>query len=314
MNDLAPSVSVAVLVHVHYREIWHDISALLAERLTVPFHLVVTSSLQSRQIVPPRCAALLSYHFLPVENRGRDILPFLQALAETEAFDFGLKLHTKKSPQREDGTLWRGELLDSLLPAGGGAAAIVAHLQQDRRVGLVTPDGFTLSVRPWILQNDIGMERIKGACDGSFPATVSDSDLFAAGSMFWFRRAALDALAKPSVQALFEPEEGQLDGTIAHAMERFFPVEVRRQGYLSMSVKALAKSRPDMPRARLLRLARQHADLPSRYFPAPYEAALPLGVVPPAQQAVALRASLTAIPRAVLPSRVRHKMRRLLRR
>src|SRR4249920_82219 len=92
---------VTVFVHVHYPDIWRNMSSLLAERLTLPFHLVLTSSRRQDEIVLPRTPALLSARLLTAENRGRDILPFLQAMRETNDFDIGLKLHTKKSPQRE---------------------------------------------------------------------------------------------------------------------------------------------------------------------------------------------------------------------
>ena len=133
----------AVLVHVHYPEIWREMSDLLARRLTIPFRLIVTTSHPDDQIIIPKTKFLVSARILRVENRGRDILPFLQALAATEDFALGLKLHTKKSPQREDGAQWRGEVLDSLVPAQGSRLrTIIRRLRADRRIGFVTPAGF----------------------------------------------------------------------------------------------------------------------------------------------------------------------------
>jgi lipopolysaccharide biosynthesis protein len=304
---------VTVLAHVHYPDIWRDMSALLSERLAVPFHLALTSSLPEAEIVVPRTPALLSTQFLRVENRGRDILPFLRSLAGTQDFEFGLKLHTKKSPQREDGALWRAELLESLLPPADGVVRMIRRMQSDHRIGLVTPAGFCLSVKPWILQNDAGLNRIMSALGADLGECDLENVFFAAGSMFWFRRSALLALTTPNLPALFEPEEGQLDGTIAHAMERLFPVEARRQGYVSLAVTALMSSDPRLSLTELLELARGHADVPSRYFPGPYVPALPLAIPPVAQSAsFDIMARLAAFYRSTLPEKLRLRLRRLM--
>ena len=315
MSDVPATVEapIAVFAHIHYPDIWRDMSAVLTERLALPFHLVLTSSRPRDEIVLPCTPGLLSARFLPLENRGRDILPFLRAMAATDDFEYGLKLHTKKSPQREDGAQWRAELLDSLLPPALGASAIVARMQADRRIGLVTPAGFCLSVRPWILGNAPGMHRVMSALGADFAESALDEAFFAAGSMFWFRRSALVALADRALPELFEAEEGQFDGTIAHAMERLFPVEARRQGHISLAMPALMSSRPDMPLAELLELTRHYADIPSRYFPAPYVPALaPVSGAPPASSGP--RSLLASIYRASLPVGLRRRLRRLLRR
>ncbi len=273
MDGEAP---VAVFVHVHYPDIWRGMSALLAKRLTIPFRLIVTTSHAENRIVIPETRFMVASRILHVENRGRDILPFLQALAETEECEFGLKLHTKKSPQREDGAQWLAEILDSLVPSrNAGLRAAIRRLKDDRRIGFVTPAGFCLSVKPWVLQNAPGMVTVMHTLGAELTEEELTDTYFAAGSMFWFRRPALAALAAPHVLALFEPEEGQFDGTIAHAMERLFPVEARRQKFLSLAMPALLASKPAMPEAELLALVRQHADVPSTYFPAPYVAAQP---------------------------------------
>ncbi|UFN48705.1 rhamnan synthesis F family protein [Roseomonas sp. OT10] len=267
--------SIAVFVHAHYPDIWREMSKVLARRLTLPFHLVVTTSAPVEEIVLPQTPALLSARVLPVENRGRDILPFLRALEVLPDFTFGLKLHTKKSPQREDGAQWRAALLDSLLPGQGGGRAIIERLRADRRIGFVTPAAFCLSVKPWILVNAEGMDRVLTTLGGEMTEDDLEDAYFAAGSMFWFRHEALAGLVDERVTALFEAEAGQLDGTTAHAMERLFPVVARRRGYVSLAMPALLASRPTMTLPELQALARRHADVPSTYFPAPYVPALP---------------------------------------
>jgi lipopolysaccharide biosynthesis protein len=253
-----------VFVHIHYPEIWREMSELLAKRLVVPFHLIMTTSHQSDHIVISKTRYLLSARILRVANCGRDILPFLEALATMEDFELGLKLHTKKSPQRADGAEWLSESLDSLVPPRGSRLrTVIRRLGADRRIGFVPPAGFCLSVKPWVLSNAPGMVTVMHTLGADLTESDLDDTYFAAGSMFWFRRPALAALAEPRVRALFEPEEGQFDGTIAHAMERLFPVEARRQGFLSLAVPALLESRPVMARAPILELVRRHADVPS---------------------------------------------------
>lgn len=315
MIDLPTSVEapIVVFVHVHYPDIWRDISALLVERLALPFRLVLTSSRPQEEVSLPRTPALVSARFLPVENRGRDILPFLRAMAETEDFDIGLKLHTKKSPQREDGAGWRTELLESLLPPAPEDSAIVARMRADRRIGVVTPAGFCLSARREVHVNWPSLHRVMLALGNDLAKSDLDDVFFAAGSMFWFRRSALAPLADPKLPELFEMEEGQLDGTTAHAVERLFAVVARRQDYVSLAMPALTSSRPGTPLTDLLELARRHADVPSRYFPAPaIPSAAPSSAAPPPSSGA--WALLRSVYRASLPVGLRRSLRRLLSR
>jgi lipopolysaccharide biosynthesis protein len=311
MFNVAPEQTepIAVFVHVYYPDIWQGMSAILAQRLKVPFRLIVTSPRAQDEIILPRTPALLSSQFIRVENRGRDILPFLVALANTEDFDIGLKLHTKKSPQREDGEFWRTDILNSILPGGRGATDIITQLRNDARIGLVAPEGFCLSVRPWILQNEGALRRAMVAIGDDLDDRKLDDVFFAAGSMFWFRRAALAPLTSSNLPPLFEAEEGQFDGTLAHAAERLFPVVARRQGFVSLSVLALSSSSPACADKELLRLARSHADAPSRYFPAPYVPALPLQA---RSRQFRVPARLARLYRLSFPERLRLSLRRLM--
>ena len=263
--------TVAVFVHVHYPDVWDEIRSLLAKRLDHPFHLVLTHA-GLDGLGTPETRWLIESTQLRVENRGRDIRPFLQALAAMPSFDIGLKLHTKKSPQRDDGAIWRDAAIRSLLPLGA-SAQIVNRLRADPRIGLVAPKALSLSVDPWVLVNEAPMVRIMATLGAELEERALADAYFAAGSMFWFRRAALEPLTAPPILDLFEPELGQLDGTIAHGMERMFAVEAGRRGFVSLAMPGLIESTPAATRDELLALARRYADIASPQFPSPGMAA-----------------------------------------
>lgn len=264
---------VLILAHAHYAEIWDELAERLKERVTIPFNLIVTTSHREARLARPDTPALRDMRVITVENRGRDILPFLRALSQAGPFDIGLKLHTKKSPQRTDGSAWRTQLYDALLPPAGGVSELVKAMRADPRIGLVAPDGFSLSVRPWVFINAAPMAAVMSALGHDLVDGDMDDAFFAAGSMFWFRYEALVKLTDPALPALFEPEQGQLDGTIAHGLERLFPVEARRQGFISTTIAALEASKPGHSSVDLLSAARAHSDIPNVYFPAPGVAA-----------------------------------------
>ena len=67
-----------------------------------------------------------------------------------------------------------------------------------------------------------------------------EHDSFIAGSMFWLRPAALRLLLDAHLEvAEFEAEAGQLDGTLAHAVERVFSLTASAGGFGTASVASL---------------------------------------------------------------------------
>ena len=307
-NVPSTQTRVVVFVHVHYLEIWQEITQALADRMDVDFWLVVTSSLTA-ELPAPNTPRLRSMIKLLVENRGRDILPFLTALEKAGDFDIGIKLHTKKSPQRSDGGAWRVELLDKLLPRQG-VGAFLENLSADRRIGFVAPDGFSLSVAPWIFVNRPPMDRAMAALGHVLQESDFENAFFAAGSMFWFRRAALAELATPVIRSLFEREDGQLDGTIAHGMERLFPVEAKRQNFVSTAMSCVDVDSPRLSHAEIVAAARAAADRPNIYFPAPGVSAGAPSVVPePVVPAIGFNQHLRRLCPSWLRALIRHLRR-----
>jgi lipopolysaccharide biosynthesis protein len=166
-----------------------------------------------------------------VENRGRDVLPFMTSLKAVRALGHPIfvKLHSKRSPHMADGDAWRDRLVTELIGDGAlekASAAFRADPQlgmlgaEQARTGLDDPD---------VMHNNRAtMERLARVLNVRFDGKTA----FAAGSMFWGRTAAFERLAEAAPERLgFEPELGRIDGTVAHGLERMMAAVAASSGY-----------------------------------------------------------------------------------
>ena len=215
-----------VIAHVFYEDL---IDSLFDSYLSATQHkcdLIVTVMQNASAASLQKIKAKFGNCFIiQTTNCGRDILPFVVALRKADAlgYMYGCKLHTKKSLQRFDGNAWRTRLLDSLFPHATAVLEVTHLFETDPTLGLLAPahslDDLTETAAhagnaPWLnkLLTRMGREEMIGSYNFHFPA----------GSMYWFRLAALAPLLDNDFVSLeeFEMEAGQLDGTLAHAIER----------------------------------------------------------------------------------------------
>lgn len=208
-----------VVIHAWYLE---ELTELLSHlrQSALEHRLIITTAAEHRERVEALLQASgLAGEILTFANHGRDILPFLHVanLLLEQGEDVVLKLHTKRSTHIQQGAQWRQELLQHLLDDGRGAQA-VERFAQDATLGLLAPAGHLLAVRDYVGANAQALQRLQVRL--GLHADLLDAR-FSAGSMFWVRLAALrpllDAHLPPSA---FEPEAGQIDGTLAHVLER----------------------------------------------------------------------------------------------
>jgi lipopolysaccharide biosynthesis protein len=214
---------ILVVAHVYYPEVWPDIEDRLA-RLPEAYDLIVTlvkgraESLEHE--INRRIPHARIHH---VENYGRDLGPLIElaGMGMFDGYDAILKVHTKRSPHRLDGDAWRITLLDGVLPSPAGVDRILDLFRRDRDVGIVAPSGHTRGPETW------GSDReLVEALAARFPfAFDPDALCYPAGSMYWVRPWVLKRLADLQLTIEhFEPEADHLDGSTAHALERFVGV------------------------------------------------------------------------------------------
>ncbi|MFL0789029.1 MAG: rhamnan synthesis F family protein [Prochlorococcus sp.] len=167
-----------------------------------------------------------------VENRGRDIAPFLLQLLPAvleHGHQLLVKVHTKASPHLGDGEPWREHLLDALLRPEA-LLEIVARFQQDSQLGLLAPAGTLLPCSVALYPNQAHLLALLKQSERSGRWLLQQR--FIAGSMM---AARVEAMAPLTLMGLklkdFEEELGQTDGTLAHACERWIGATASAEGW-----------------------------------------------------------------------------------
>lgn len=213
---------VAVIAHIFYVDLAND---LIHEFEKIPVRadiFISTDSEAKRQ----ELLSLLSHYgngtitIRAFPNVGRDIAPMIVGFREVfDEYEYFLHVHSKKSPYGSSHDGWREYLFDNILGTKENIGSILYTLKNSD-TGMVFADhfpgirnllnwGYNFSTTKKLLS------RVGISLDSSF---VLD---FPSSSFFWGRSEAIRPLLNLDLNwSDFPAEEGQFDGTLAHAIER----------------------------------------------------------------------------------------------
>ncbi|THF54002.1 glycoside hydrolase family 99-like domain-containing protein [Allorhizobium terrae] len=223
-TPIYPSVAkskYAIIIHLHYESTWKDLFEAVSRvsNLSPDIYVTVTSIHLADIVRRDLSDAVIEL----VDNRGRDIRPFLHVFRKIEALGYSAicKIHGKASTYRTDGDELRTNSLRALL-----TEHCMNKMISTNELGLLAPSASLIDHNDknmlWnghhtpLLIEELGLENWRG----KFPA----------GSMFWFRPQALSPLLMIS-ENRFDVERGLADGTISHAIERLFGSVCISQGF-----------------------------------------------------------------------------------
>ena len=214
--------NIAIVIHVFYIDVWHEIVQYL-ENIVLPYDLYITVP---ETLDPIHVSDM--FHTFPhaniysVENRGRDVLPFLQILdiIGTTKYKYLCKLHTKKSVEIDNGDAWRKLLYYDLIGSQDIVSETIHKFNTDDSLGIITGKNLILNGTHFDLGNQAQLQNLASKAGIAFTSEYE----FAAGTMFWVRTTLLTPLLPLIKNDLlyFEEEAGQTDHTLAHGLERFF--------------------------------------------------------------------------------------------
>lgn len=235
--DVASRVDPKLCVHVHlfHQEMWNEFVAYLHNipcRFTLLISICSDSSINYPADAIQKLPHLKSCIVKRVENRGRDVAPwvvdFCQEILDHELF---VHLHSKRSDYNSNYAGWRRFLLHNTLGRETICAQILNLFYQESSLGLVYPPYF--SALPNQPRWGANQNRVDGLLSNmGFKSMISRCPDYPAGSFFWARVKSIEPLLKMGLRhSDFEPELGQIDGTLGHAIERLLGVLPQAAGF-----------------------------------------------------------------------------------
>lgn len=224
------SDSFAVVIHLYYVENWPLFLQRLNNISHIPFDLIITIPESNWNFATTIHITHPDAHIIEVPNRGRDVLPFITVAATLldYRYKYVLKFHSKKSTHWDGGQDWLEGMMKSLLPKNPLYVGHIFDKLEDANTGIIGPKDVYYPLTINFPANGIHMNRIISKLYSQRRAHAvlqenRENYGFFGGTMFWARLDAIEKLLDFPVNR-FEREAGQIDGTLAHALERLFCV------------------------------------------------------------------------------------------
>lgn len=205
----------AMLIHCYYLDLVDEVVTYL-NKYQGQFDFFISLPLTVPDIVVEQLLAASKNIYLLIvdENIGRDIYPLLKILPKLDSYEWVLKLHTKKSLHRDDGSLLRINLWSSLI-----------DIRPDELLpiyGIAAPKEHVIEFNSKLSHMALNYKNVETLLRRMKVTQYRNSE-FIAGSMFWFRPDAIKQINSLKLNASNFPFEcGQNDGEIQHAIERTF--------------------------------------------------------------------------------------------
>ncbi len=223
------SRKVAIQLHLFYSDMIEVFYAYL-KNIPFSFDLLIST--------PSEADACFIRNYLKAEfaddqqvfvrvtpNRGRDIAPFLVGFGDLLGnYDYVCHVHSKRSPHAGFGSNWLNWVLNTMFGAPWISNAVLDHMDAHPDCAIMFPDNyFEIKKFAGWGGNEARMLALLqrwGIARTRLPAYAN----FAAGSMAWFRTSFLLEITGSLSLEDFEEEEGQVEGTLAHVLERAIPL------------------------------------------------------------------------------------------
>ena len=181
---------IALQVHAFFIDVMGEIVDIL-NSVPYPFDCYVsTDTEEKRQTITELLTRECQIHYLQVDvmdNRGRDVGPFLQQLGPViDRYKYIAHLHTKKSKHTDFGDDWRHFLFRNLFDGPEIIGAILERFEQDEKLGLVVPEVYPIvrELLAWDNTKDDVQKLLKNM---GLRAELGEIPMCPVGDFFWAR-------------------------------------------------------------------------------------------------------------------------------
>ena len=242
--NLQRNALVFVQAHVFYIDLLPDI-VTKSNNFPVPFDLYITTNTKEKknfiEDYLKRNSIANKYEVLFIENKGRDIIPFLTQVKDIwENYKYFCHIHTKKHGYDEQiGYNWQGYLYNNLLGDKDIISKILTDFENNNKLGVIIPDHFYSQIKYSFYMDFRNIKHLYNLFETLFPflkLKIGDVLDFPIGNMFWARTSAVFQIFDKKIINKCPEEKGQLDGTMLHAIERIWLYLAKLNGFYYKSV------------------------------------------------------------------------------
>ena len=238
-EGLENKCKIAIQVHLFYEELIMDI---INKTNNIPVKFDLFISIISSEIyfnlekIIKKYSRANHYEILIVENKGRDILPFLKQIGNRfKQYKYLCHLHTKKSKHSKVpnlGVYWRNYLYNNLLGNVEIVSEILSDFENKEKLGFIFPETYYKIIQPFYNLTNVTNIWIHFIGLKLFPNHKIGKLLnYPAGNMFWAKIKAIFQIFKYDFNEYFPNEKNQTSETIMHGIERIWLYLVKYNGF-----------------------------------------------------------------------------------
>lgn len=238
-------VKIAIQIHIFYTDLLDEIKILL-KNMPFYFDLYITTDTDfkkdfiEKNLFSSRIEKIKNIFIEVFENKGRDIFPFIKQvkLVRTK-YEYICHIHTKKTlfKKFDLGEKWRQYLYKNILGSSNIIYEIFDFFEKDKNLGLIFPECFFPFKKHMTFgeNKNIALD-LMNKIDTTFILPEDNKTFFPVGDMFWARLKAIEDVFIIEDKDI-PNEEGQVDQTILHAIERLWCYFVKHRGYTFLQTR-----------------------------------------------------------------------------
>lgn len=238
LSNLQKTCLIAIQAHIYYVDLLDDIINS-TNNIPAKYDLYITTTSEEKKNVIEEKVKLYSkannYEILVVDNKGRDVLPFLNQIKKVyKKYKYFCHIHSKKTSYNpEIGNNWRNYLYRNILGNEKIISEILYNFENINNLGIIYPDNYYHILKSTFYHNNDNVRFINYLLNKIFPGHKIGKDIryFPAGNMFWARMDAVHQIFEIDIEEDVPIERGQKDSTILHAVERIWIYLAKINGY-----------------------------------------------------------------------------------
>ena len=239
LKNLQNSTLILIQIHIYYIDLLAEV-VNKTNNIPLSFDLYITTNDEEKKIYIENYlksnTKANKYEVLITPNKGRDVVPFLIQLYDNfRNYKYFCHIHTKKHLNMVDlGNNWRSYLYENLLGSENIISQILSDFENHNDLGLIFPKHFSPIIQYVYKTRHSNTKHLNKLLRLLFPKRrllINDALNFPSGNMFWARISAIYQIFNKKIIKFTPKEKGQIDGTILHGIERFWPFLIKLNGF-----------------------------------------------------------------------------------